>query len=148
MKEMLVQIAANFVLVLGFGILLQTPKKSLLFLGLTGTISWTAFLIVSGLTGEAITATFFAALTVGLCGELFARLKKVPATIFIMAGILPLVPGVPAYQAMLHILEDDYLKGLERIVDTILIAAAIAFGIAIASGIFYYYRQRKENKSS
>ncbi len=140
-----IEITANFILVLGFGILLQAPKKSLLFLGLTGTISWTAFLSTHQLTTNIIIATFIAALTVGLCGEFFARLQKLPSTIFIVAGILPLVPGVPAYQMMLYLINGQYLQGVEQAVTTLLIAGAISFGIAIVGGAakaYSDYRQK------
>ena len=140
------ELIANFILVLGFGILLQAPKKSLLSVGLTGTISWGGFLLANNLASSVVFSTFIAAIVVGVCGEVFARLNKLPATIFIVAGILPLVPGVPAYYMMYHMIKGDYLQGVENGINTLMIAGAISFGIAIVGGAAKYYAELKKKR--
>ena len=137
--RIVIDLAANFILVLGFGILLQAPRTSLISVGLTGTISWGGFLIASNFAGGVVFATFIAAITVGICGEVFARLHKLPATVFIVAGFLPLDPGVPAYYMMYHMIKGDYLRGVEAGVNTLIIAGAISFGIAFVGGAARYY---------
>jgi len=133
------ELLANFILVVGFGILLQAPKRSLITVGLTGTISWAGLLIAENITDSIIFATFISAVLVAVSGEFFARIKKLPATIFIVSGILPLVPGVPAYYMMYHMIKGDYLRGVEAGVNTLIIAGAISFGIAFVGGAARYY---------
>ncbi|MGM0502689.1 MAG: threonine/serine exporter family protein [Bacillota bacterium] len=144
--KIILELIANFILVVGFGILMQAPKNSLLTVGLTGTISWGGFLFANNLTSSIVFSTFIAAIVVGVCGEFFARINQLPATVFIVAGILPLVPGVPAYYMMYHMLEGDYLKGVENAINTLMIAGAISFGIAIVGGAAKYYAELKSSK--
>lgn len=144
--RIILDLVANFILVLGFGILLQAPKSSLISVGLTGTISWGGFLIAQNFTGSIVFSTLIAAMTVGVCGEIFARFNKLPATVFIVAGILPLVPGVPAYYMMYHMIKGEYLQGVENAINTLMIAGAISFGIAIVGGAAKYYAELKSNK--
>lgn len=146
--RVVLDLAANFILVLGFGILLQAPKNSLISIGLTGTISWGGFLMASNFADSVVFSTFIAAITVGVCGEVFARIHKLPATVFIVAGILPLVPGVPAYYMMYHMIEGDYLLGVEEAINTLMIAGAISFGIAIVGGAAKYYAELKGGSDS
>ncbi len=46
---------------------------------------------------------------VGTLGELFARYFKKPATVYIIPGIVPLVPGAGMYYTMLALVEKDFL---------------------------------------
>lgn len=144
--RIVIDLAANFILVLGFGILLQAPRTGLISVGLTGTISWGGFLIASNFAGGVVFPTFIAAITVGVCGEVFARVHKLPATVFIVAGILPLVPGVPAYYMMYHMIKGEYLQGVEKAINTLMIAGAISFGIAVVGGAAKYYAELKNDK--
>ncbi len=51
------------------------------------------------------------------------------------AGILPLVPGVPLINALSDLLANDYVSGVTRVAQAILIAAEIAVGVALALDI-------------
>lgn len=42
------------------------------------------------------------AFAVGLVAVLFAKWKKCPVTLFSVPGLVPLVPGAPAYMAVLY----------------------------------------------
>ncbi len=48
------------------------------------------------------------------------------------AGILPLVPGVPLINALSDLLGSDFVSGITRAAQTLLVAAEIAVGVAIA----------------
>ncbi|GAB6136893.1 threonine/serine exporter family protein [Halanaerobaculum tunisiense] len=140
--EIGLQLIANFILVLGYGIVYQAPTESLPLLGVTGTLSWAGLLILQELTGNLILASFIGAIIVGVCGELFARIKKLPATVFIIAGILPLVPGVPAYQTMMYLVNEEYISALKTGLETFMIAGAISFAIAIVGTAAKYYKTK------
>ncbi|AZR74812.1 hypothetical protein BBF96_03810 [Anoxybacter fermentans] len=132
---MITELFAAFVMVLTFGILFQAPKKSLWLLGLTGTISWAGFLLSKHLIGNVVIASFIASILVGICGEIFARIMRLPVTVFVIAGIIPLVPGIPAYDTMLFLIKGQYLEGVKTGIDTLMIAGAIALAIAIVGAI-------------
>lgn len=140
------QIMAAFIMVLSFGAMFQAPKKALFLLGLTGAISWSGFLIAQQLSNNTVISTFFASMLVGISGELFARLKRQPVTVFVIAGIIPLVPGIAAYDTMLHMVKGQYIDGMKAGIDTLMIAGAIAFAIAIVGAGARTYKTIKRKK--
>ncbi|PRX29456.1 uncharacterized membrane protein YjjB (DUF3815 family) [Orenia metallireducens] len=147
--NILLELLAAFIIVITFGSIFQAPKKSLWLLGLTGTICWGSFIILEQLTSyNVIIASFISSVIVGICSELFARIMKMPVTIFVIAGIIPLVPGVPAYNTMLFILQGEYIKGLEKGINTLMIAGAIAFAIAIVGAGARYHKEFQKKINS
>ncbi len=86
------QLSAAFMMVLSFGVMFQAPRKSLWLLGITGAISWAGFLLSKNLIGNVVFASFISSILVGIFSELFARLMHLPVTVFVIAGIIPLVP--------------------------------------------------------
>lgn len=140
------QIVAAFIMVLSFGAMFQAPKKALFLLGLTGMISWSGFLIAQALTQNTVISTFFASLLVGISGELFARLRKQPVTVFVIAGIIPLVPGIAAYNTMLYMVKGQYIDGMKAGIDTLMMAGAIAIAIAIVGAGARTYKTARRKK--
>lgn len=56
----------------------------------------------------------------------------------IIGGIFPLIPGVPFTNGLQNIFNDDYLSGIIKIVDAILVAACIAVGVGLTLWIWDY----------
>lgn len=130
--EIIKQFFLSFMSTMGFAILFNCPKNSLIYAGITGAISWILFFLLNNL-GNYIVATFIGALSVGLLGEFLARKSKKPATLYITAGIIPLVPGAGMYYTMLHLIEKNFILAANKGVETFFIAAAISMGIIISS---------------
>ena len=47
-----------------------------------------------------LVSNLMGAFVIGILGLFFARIKKCPVTVFNIPALVPLVPGVPAYQAV------------------------------------------------
>lgn len=118
---------------MGIAILFRSPKKTIIFAGLVGTVAWGVFSLSLNASENIIIASFLAALTVGILGEYFARLKKNPATLYVTPGIIPLVPGAGMYYTMLALIENDYTAAIAKGSETFFIAAAISMGIIVSS---------------
>ena len=82
-----------------------------------------------------IVGTFFASIVVGILGELFARHFKKPATVYIIPGIVPLVPGAGMYYTMLALVEKDFSLAANRGTETFFLAAAISIGIITSTSL-------------
>ena len=81
----------------------------------------------------------------GFYSESAARLLKTPATVYSIAGIFPLVPGIGAYNTVQAIVDNKLMDALSRAVETIASAGAIAFGIMLIAAAFRVVkRYRKE----
>ena len=77
------------------------------------------------------------ALLMLLC-EVFARISKRPAIIFLVIGIYPLVPGSGLYKTFLELFNKNYEKALVIGGDTIVNLTIMAVGIAFVSTIFKF----------
>ena len=85
---------------LGFALFLRVRGAHLPAATLGGVLSWTLYLLVHAAGGTVFFSTLVAALAVCLWSETMARRRKAPATIFLMPGIVPLLPGGAMYYTM------------------------------------------------
>jgi uncharacterized membrane protein YjjB (DUF3815 family) len=129
---MLSQAILALCVTMGFGILFNIPRNTLIPCGLVGVLGHiTRFsLHTLGVSNEV--ATFFGALVVGLIGYWTARRMSCPRLVFTVTGIISMVPGIPAYETILFFSRGDILDGLQSIVRAGLITAAIAIGLSTA----------------
>lgn len=124
------------------GITLHIPPRTWLAVGITGTLGWTVYRVTLNNGLPEVIGAAGGAMIVGLAAEILARIQKEPATVYIVAGIIPLVPGVIAYNAMLGLLETQYTQGLALGLEAFLIAAYIAAGLAVVSVAVNYLSGR------
>lgn len=119
----------------GFSILFHVPKKHIFSAGLVGALGWLTYTYFT-ITGSGnITACFVGSFVVALISELFSRIFKDAATIFIIPGILPLVPGAGMYYTMLAILEGDVDKTAAVATETLMMAGSIAVALLVVASI-------------
>lgn len=128
-----VKVAAVFFISGAIGILYRIPRSLLLYGGLVGMVSWLIMYSTVQAGGNIILADFFGSVAVGALAELLARLLKKPATVFIIPGFIPLVPGGEAYTTILHMVEGRYLDGVSMGMRTVMTGGAIAFGLFVSS---------------
>ena len=127
------QFLFSFISTVGFSIFFSSPKETLPYTGFTGACGWTIYYITGLLFNSDSVGAFLAALTVGLLGEIFARVNKKPATLYITPGIIPLVPGAGLYYTMSALASKDFLTAANKGVEAFSIASAIAIAIIISS---------------
>jgi uncharacterized membrane protein YjjB (DUF3815 family) len=124
-------------------VIFNIDRRNIHLAGVSGALGWGVYTFFLNRTDGVIFPIFMGAVAIGVYGEIMARIRKTPATIFTIAGIFPLVPGIGAYNTVLAIVEnrlmDAYTIGLE----TIGSAGAIAFGIMLASAIFRFFNKWK-----
>jgi uncharacterized membrane protein YjjB (DUF3815 family) len=118
---------------IGFSILFHVPKKHILSAGFAGAAGWLTytFFIASG--SGSVLSCFAGSCAAALIGEVFARVFKDAATVFIIPGILPLVPGANMYYTMLAILDGDVERTASVGTETILMAGAIAVALLVVA---------------
>jgi uncharacterized membrane protein YjjB (DUF3815 family) len=121
-----------FLATAGFGVLFNVPTRMLAICGFTGAMGhmWRRALLANDV--HPVVATFIGALVVGLLGYSQARFFHVPRLIFTVTGIIPMVPGVPAFETIVYFLRDDITTGLENAVLVGLLVGAISAGLITA----------------
>ncbi len=126
-----------------FAVLFNVPLRALFACGLTGMLGHaTRSLLVTAAVSSA-SASLVAAVVVSLFGFACGRRMRAPAVIFVIPGIIPLVPGALAFRAMLGMIalldaapEQQQAALASAWVDSIrttLITAALATGVAVPS---------------
>jgi uncharacterized membrane protein YjjB (DUF3815 family) len=117
---------------IGFGVLFNIPRNTLIPCGLIGILGHlTRFTLRSlGLSNEV--ATFGGALVVGIVGYWTAKRMNRPRLVFTVTGIISMVPGIPAYETVIFFSRSDILSGLQSAVRAGLATAAIAVGLSTA----------------
>lgn len=128
----LLQGILSFTAAAAFGVVFNAPKKSLFYCGLVGMTGWLIHSYVDQLTNDPVKSSFAGAFTIAFVAHLMAKHFKMPMIIFSVAGIIPLVPGGVAYNAMRHIVEEDYGVAIEYASLALMISGAIAMGLVFA----------------
>lgn len=126
----------SFFATVGFAVFLNSPKSILIHSGLVGGIGWVIFYYLINLTSNDILANFIASLFVSYISEVLARKLKQPAIVFLIPGIIPLVPGLGMYNTMLYLIQRDYINGIAKGVDVLFVAGAISLGALVVSSLF------------
>jgi uncharacterized membrane protein YjjB (DUF3815 family) len=121
---------------LAIGVLYRIPRTVLPYASGNGVFAWLVVTGLSALGAQLVIATFFGSLAAALSSELLARRLKKPATIFLLPGFIPLVPGREAYATMANIVNGHYTQGVAIGVQTVLIGGAIAFGIFASTTVY------------
>jgi uncharacterized membrane protein YjjB (DUF3815 family) len=133
---------------IGFAILFNIPRDSIIKVGFAGAIGWIMYLITDVNLLSPVAGAFWGSITVGILGEIFARYYKKPATVFIVPGIVPFVPGAGMYYTMLAIIENRFSDAASTGSEAIFIAASIASGIIISSSLSKLFNKGKSISST
>ena len=97
---MMIQIIAAVIATVGFSVLFGVPSKYYPYCGVIGGAGWLVYLLTLehfSTAGASLAAT----MVVISLSRLAAVRKKCPVTIFLIAGIFPLVPGA-VLDSLLH----------------------------------------------
>ncbi|HJV17047.1 MAG TPA: threonine/serine exporter family protein [Bacillales bacterium] len=132
---LLAQLITSFIATSAFGIIFNAPKSSLVKCGLIGMGGWAIYFILNDVYRNAVSATLAAAIFIGVVSLILARIYKTPVIIFSVAGMIPLVPGGIAYDAMRNFVENDYSLALQLAAKAFMISGSIAFGLVFSEVI-------------
>ena len=141
-----IQLPAVLIGTMGFSALFGAPRRYYLSCGITGMLGWTLYLsLISPLTFHLSPSTplhfsvagaaFFAALLVAVVSHLLAGMRHCPATVFLICGIIPLVPGGGIFWTAYHLVANHLTLAATMGFAAIKVTIAIAGGIIIATAI-------------
>jgi uncharacterized membrane protein YjjP (DUF1212 family) len=125
------QIAALLVASASFGVLLGLPSRRLWISLLGGAQVWLLTAVTRQIPGGP--AAFCSALGLASVANLLARTTSRPAQLFLMPGMLLLVPGALSFRSVDALLRGDYLAGAAQFADVLTIAGALVMGLLVAN---------------
>ena len=137
----LIQIGAAFIGSIGFAVMLKIRGKQILYAGIGGLLTWCVFLAANDALGTYFWSNFIASIFVALYAEVMARVNKAPATIFLTAAAVPLIPGRNLYNMMYGIVRQHYHMAQTNGVTALVVALAIGLGFVVVAVLMkYVYR--------
>lgn len=143
--KMIVQLIGAFFGTLGFCITFNMRKKYIVIPAVGGLLCWALYLLFDFLTTGVFISTLVAAIIVGIYGETFAHIIKVPTTILFIPTCVPLIPGGNLYYLALALISSDWDKCIDNLVLLILYAVGIALGLAVVGEFEKMFRNAKKD---
>lgn len=126
------QIAAAGVVSGCFGVIFRAVRRHALPCAVTGAVGWFAYLVGTRfLALSAPAATLLAALPLAAVSRWFAVRHNAPSTIFLLCGIIPLVPGAGIYHTISSFLQNNRVLFSSYAADTVKIALGLVLGITL-----------------
>ena len=145
----LLQILAAGIGTVAFGALFGVPSKYYPYCGLIGASGWAVYVFLwmrTGFWSEAV-VVFLATVLVILMSRFFAVRERCPVTIFLICGILPLVPGAGIYWTAYYLVTDQLALSLATGFDAVKAAVAIVLAIVIVFELPYrFFRLAKRRR--
>ena len=135
-----------FLACVSFCFVFQLKKPAFILAGSAiGAVAWAVY-VWSAPLGSAAARNFLATVVMSILAEVLARWLKAPATIFLVIGIIPLVPGGGLYYTMDALLSGDMTLFVEKGMSTAACAGAIAVGVSMVTSVArILFQKRKVN---
>ncbi|WP_045370198.1 threonine/serine exporter family protein [Vibrio campbellii] len=132
----------------GFAMVFNVPQKALKYCAIGGAIGHGNRYLMMHFGLPIEWATFFAATLVGLIGVHWSHRFLAHPKVFTVAALIPMVPGVFAYKAMIAMVEINHLgyspeliaTCMENFLKAMFIIAGLAVGLAVPGLLFYRRR--------
>ena len=141
-----IQCIAGLIGTLGFGLMFNMHGRGIPFALLGSIISWPVCVLCMRLGLSEPIAYLFGAVASSFYAEIMARIRKFPATSYLMCALVPLIPGSGIYYTMDFIrrgmLSEAYSKGMT----TAAIAGCMAVGVLLVSTGFRMWGVWKNRK--
>lgn len=126
-----VQIIAAGIGTMGFCIAFNMKKKHIIIPTIGGVICWSTYLLVRNNINMVFVAALISAVIIGIYGNIFARVIKVPTTILYIPACVPLIPGGNLYYMALSMLSSDWSKFMYNLMLLSIYTFGISMGLAI-----------------
>ena len=128
---MIVELIAAALGTVAFALLFCVPKEYYLHCGIVGAAGWLVYCLMEQWGASGAEATFFATVLVILLSRIFAVRERCPATIFVICGIFPLVPGAGIYWTAYYLVTNQLPEALTSGFSAIKAVVALVLGIVL-----------------
>ena len=130
-----IQVGAAFVASACYAVAAHAPLRAVAGTGLAGAVCWLTYLLLAAPTHNELLETFLAAVVVAGLGWGLARWQHEPVTLYILPGVLPLLPGLTIYNGMLALARNQSVEGLLQLAHATFLGGALAAGVALSNTV-------------
>ena len=137
---LIIQFLVACVATAAFAVLFTSPKSEVVFCGIAGGIGWLVYYIFTLHNLSVVLASVVGTFILAVLARALAVIRRVPATVYLLTGIFPLVPGAGIYYTAYYLFTGQNelfgAKGLETFEVACAIVFGIIFGFAIPQKLF------------
>ena len=142
--EIIINIVFSYIASIGFALTINVPHRALNLAGINGVIGWMVYWFAARAGMGRMLSNLMGAFVIGILSLVFSRRKKNKA-------LVPLVPGVPAYQAVRALVNGNTFDAETAFLRVAIVTCSIALGILLSTmfvEMFYrikkFYRQKQK----
>lgn len=135
---MIVQVISALIGSIGFAVFFNMKGKQIILAGTGGAATWIVYLLCQQQIEGYFVPYFIASIFVAVYAEIMARMNRAPATIFLTAAAVPLIPGGSLYYTMAGLVNGDQALFAESGASAVTIALAISLGFVVVAIITKY----------
>ena len=142
------QCLAGAVGTLGFGLMFNLHGRGIPFALLGSVISWVvcSLCMLAGLSEPV--SYLLAAVASALYAEIMARIRKCPATSYLLCALVPLIPGGGIYVTVDFIRRGMLPEAYDKGMTTAMIAGAVAIGVLLVSTVLRMWSVWQRNRAA
>lgn len=135
LQQLILPCLYSLIASIAFGVQFNIKLRHMIMAGIGGTLTQFIFLAFE-LSGTAeMLCYFFSAVAVSMYSEIMARRLHVPVNMYLVVGIIPLVPGGYIYNTMITLIGGDVESFSHQFAETVGIAGSIAMGVFAVSAL-------------
>ncbi|MCI5764237.1 threonine/serine exporter family protein [Actinobacillus porcinus] len=129
----------------GFALIFNVPPRALIYCAILGAVGHSFRTALLHFGTSLVLATFLASALVGFIGVQIAQRYLAHPKVFTVAAIIPMIPGIYAYKAMIAVVQINYYGSshelfqqmMDNFVKTAFLLGALVFGLALPRLLFY-----------
>ncbi len=134
--SLLTKTIAIFIASVAFSVIFKIGKRHIIYGGILATVTFLIYYTALFFGAPLFTAAFVSTAAAALCSEILARIRRAPTLVFLLASVIPTVPGGNLYYAMRDLLSGDTEGAIQNFLTTMKIGLGIAGGIVTVSILF------------
>lgn len=140
---MIIELISAAIGTVAFALLFGVPTAYFLTCGAIGASGWLMYRMLLAFGMGATFAVFFATVVIVLLSRLAAVRQKCPATVFMITGIFPLVPGAQFYWSAYYLVTNQIAECEASGFAAVKVMIAIVLGIIFVFELPHKFFQRK-----
>ena len=135
---MKVQVISALIGSIGFAVFFNMKRKQIILAGAGGAATWIVYLLCQQQIEGYFVPYFIASIFVAVYAEIMARMNRAPATIFLTAAAVPVIPGGSLYYTIAGLVNGDQALFAESGASAVTIALAISLCFVVVAIITKY----------
>lgn len=118
---------------LGFGMAFNSSYNKLIYILIGGFLNYFSYYVTYYYSKNVFLASLVCASVTYIYSNVLARLTKCPSVVYVLTGLIPVVPGSSLFYMMQALVLDDLSLAYHHMLITVLTILGIATGIALFS---------------